>query len=97
MLARRTAHILVLVTVRPVWLWQLTAIVEIWFGRITKWPPAGTTRQVDRRDRFFLERFSNPLFEIGRDLLRWRPDKIRMVSGRVVRRVSLLVHLVPIL
>ena len=81
------------VTVRPVGLRRLSAVVEIWFGGITERPSAGATGQVDRRDRFSLERPSNRLFEVRLPLSRWRLDKILMKSRCIVHRIDLLVHL----
>ena len=96
MLARRTAHRLVLVTVRRVGLWPSAAIVETWFGGIAEWPSAGAAGQVDRRDRLFLQPPSNLHFEVVGDLLHWRPDKIR-IRQRVVQCLRLLAHLVPLI
>jgi hypothetical protein len=85
------------VTVRPVGLRRLSAVVEIWFGGITERPSAGATGQVDRRDQFSLARPSNRRFEVRLHLSCWRPYKILMKSRCIVRRIDLLVHLAPCL
>ena len=95
--ARRTAHGFVPVAIRPVDLRQLTAIVEIRFGGITKRPSAGAAGKGHRRYQFFPARPSNWILQLVLDLRYRRPDKILLKGLRAVQRFKLLAHLLPLI